>query len=163
MLVWMKPWAMGLLLVACNSRTPSTQPSTPPLEPTASAPVDAPKPSASVAPAGEEAGADAIDRLVRRLAAQPLWTNGVSPQLKLPKTTPVAEVVAQVLLIVSFNPGKVKTHEVISTRSVVIGSEPEPYQAALVDTDQGRKIVLLRYEPPDFGWWSRVFDVPARE
>lgn len=40
-----------------------------------------------------------------------------------------------------------------------IGEDLEPYQALLVDTDQGRKIVLIRHGGPAVGWWSRIFDV----
>ena len=59
---------------------------------------------------------------------------------------------------VSFDPGPVKDHLILATKTLKIGSDPTPYEAVLVDTDQGRKIVLIRYEPSASGWWSRVFD-----
>jgi hypothetical protein len=46
----------------------------------------------------------------------------------------------------------------LETRQVRIpGSLPDVYTAVIVDTDLGKKIVLMKYEGAALGWWSRVF------
>jgi hypothetical protein len=148
-------FVLALTLTACDR----SQPSTPAVSAgaTSAAPVAAVSaaPSASAATVG-----DAIGVLVAKLSASPLWTNGLSPTLPLPKTASVEAVLAEMFQHVSFDPGPVTSHRILVTRRVHIGSEPEPYTAVLVDTNLGRKIVLLRYDGEELGWWSRVFAVP---
>jgi hypothetical protein len=43
---------------------------------------------------------------------------------------------------------------------VQIGEGGRRFVAVLVDTDQGTKIVLLRFAG-SVGWWNRVFDAGA--
>jgi hypothetical protein len=38
------------------------------------------------------------------------------------------------------------------------GGRTDRYTAALVDTDFGVKIVLIKYAGPTLGWWSHVYD-----
>jgi hypothetical protein len=101
---------------------------------------------------------DPIDRLAARLASTPLWNNGLSPQIDLPPTAATDEVVAAVFERVSFDQGRATRHETLRTKPVSIGGDPREYVAVLVETNFGRKIVLLRYEGQSIGWWSRVFD-----
>ena len=105
---------------------------------------------------------DVIDRLVERLSfSHGLWTNGVFPSLGLPETASTEQVVARVFEMTGFDGGNVKSHQIVETRAVRIdGSMPEAYTAVLVDTDMGRKIVLLQYQGTQAGgmWWSRVYD-----
>lgn len=84
-----------------------------------------------------------------------MWQNGGFPRLELLRTASVPDVVAMVLTKVGFDAGRVKTHRILETHVVGIGGER--YTAVLLDTDLGRKIMLLRYGSPS-GWWSRVFD-----
>jgi hypothetical protein len=99
---------------------------------------------------------DAIDRLVARLSKNPLWINGLSPNIELAETTPTKDVVAKVFDAVSFDQGKVTRHTILRERKVTIGQEPRPYTAVLVDTNLGRKVVLVQHQGKS-GWWSRVF------
>lgn len=87
-----------------------------------------------------------------------MWNNGTFPRIELPRTATTSEVVAAVLKKVSFDSGPAKTHRIVGTRSVTISPDPMPYDAVLLETDQGRKIMLLRYDSEAVGWWSRVFD-----
>lgn len=90
----------------------------------------------------------------------PLWQNGLSPQLELPASATPAEVVAAMFRKISFDPGPVKSHRVVESRTVRIGADPEAFTAVLLDTDQGPMVALLRHESARVGWWTRVY--PAR-
>ncbi|MBI3202845.1 MAG: hypothetical protein HYZ29_15000 [Myxococcales bacterium] len=170
----MKPWALSLLLVACDSPAPSS----PPARSTSASPASAPAPSARAAastaspPAEQQApaendastapsaaaGEDAISERVKQLDAHGLWTNGMSPHIPLPSTASTAEVVAKVLAVVGFDKGHVKTHRVVTEREVQVGTDPKPYRAAIVESDLGKKVLFMRYEPDSSRWWSRVYD-----
>jgi hypothetical protein len=103
---------------------------------------------------------DPIEALVDRLSSSHgMWTNGMFPKLDLPATASAEQVVARVFKMISFDKGRVKSHRILETREIRIrGPLPDTYTALLVDTDFGRKIVLLQYTSPSVGWWSRVFD-----
>jgi hypothetical protein len=104
------------------------------------------------------AAVDPIDELVQKLSADPLWLNGRYPDLDLAADAPTDQLIARVLERTGFEDGYVKTHRILETRVVRIKGEiADSYLAALVDTDLGRKIVLLKYERT--GWWSRVYAV----
>jgi hypothetical protein len=99
---------------------------------------------------------DPIPELVARLSATGgLWTNGIFRTIDLPATAPIPQVLALALEYNRYDKRVVTAHRIIETREVRIGVERD-YTAALVDTDLGRKIVLLRHVPN--GWWSRVYD-----
>ncbi|MGA2867154.1 MAG: hypothetical protein ABSF95_21975 [Verrucomicrobiota bacterium] len=103
---------------------------------------------------------DPIQRLVARLSSSHgLWQNGLFPKLDLPATASTEQVVSRVFQMSGFDKGHVTTHRILETRQVRIpGSLPDIYTAVLVDTDLGKKIVLLKHEGPAAGWWSRVYD-----
>ena len=121
------------------------------------------------------AAVDPIDELVTRLSASPLWQNGIYPRLDLPKTASIDDVIARVFQLTGFDEGHVKEHRILETRVVSIRpvdrpalvdprfervrSDPDMYTAVLVDTDLGKKVLLLKYEGTATGWWSRVFPV----
>lgn len=155
----MKPWALSLLLVACESPAPSSptarsaSPAWAATSARAAPSTASPPPSPSAA-----AGEDAISRQVKKLDAHGLWTNGLSPNIDLPPTASTADVVVKVLAAVGFDKGHVKTHRVLTEREVRVGTDPKPYRAALVETDLGKKVLLMRYESDSSGWWSRVYD-----
>ena len=110
---------------------------------------------ASLAPAWSQG--DPVDRLVSRLSgSHGLWVNGLSPTLGLPATAATPEVVAKVLATVGFERGHVRTHRIVAVRDITI-SNSGSYTAVTVDTDLGKKIVLLQFQP-SIGWWSRVFE-----
>jgi hypothetical protein len=103
---------------------------------------------------------DSIENLVARLSSSyGLWQNGITPNLDLPSTASIEQVVARVFQMTGFDKGHVATHQILKKQQVRIsGSLPDVYTAVLVDTNFGRKIVLLKYEGPTLGWWSRVYD-----
>jgi hypothetical protein len=129
--------------------------------------------------AAEQAAAksDPITALVERLSASHVWKNGMYPILGLPATASTDEVIARVFEMTSFQEGPAKRYRILETRLLQIpdslpypspystiaavktsNSLPYTYIAALVRTDFGEKIVLLKYEDPRTGWWSRAYD-----
>jgi hypothetical protein len=106
-------------------------------------------------------GADPIGPLVERLSASHgLWQNGMFADLGLPGTASKPQVVARVFEMTGFDAGHVKAFRITETRQVrIAGSLPDVYTAVLVDTEMGRKIVLLQYGTgANPKWWSRVYD-----
>ncbi len=116
------------------------------------------KPTSTSAPSGMTAttapAPDSIDRLVSRLSSlHGLWQNGLAPAIELPPTATAQEVVSKVLA------GQVTSYKIVKIRSVRIpDSLPELHTAVIVETNDGEKIVLFRYEGQAFGWWSRIYD-----
>ena len=106
--------------------------------------------------------ADPITQLVERLSASHgLWRNGLFPSLGLIEHASDEQIVARVLQLSTFDEGRVTQHRILQTRRVQIRAghqEPqEIYTAILVGTSIGRKIVLLKFNGPASGWWSRVY------
>lgn len=100
-----------------------------------------------------------IERLVAWLSAHPLWENGLFPTLDLPPTASTEQVLSMIFRVTSFDAGRVDEHRILYSREAGIpGSLPNRYTAVLVATNQGQKIVLLRYTGRPVGWWSRVYD-----
>lgn len=118
----------------------------------------APVVSASAAPAEAGAPKDSIARLVAKLEKQPMWTNGGFPKIALPETEKLDKVVTAALDRISFDKGKATRHTILDSRTVTIAPDTHDYTAVLLDTDQGRKIMLLQWQGSVTGWWSRVFD-----
>jgi hypothetical protein len=102
----------------------------------------------------------AIDRLVTQLSgAQGEWRNGLYPALQLDAKATTEEVLKLLFESISFETGRVTSHQILEERAVKIpGTSSESYKAVLVDTDQGKKIVLLQWERANRVWWSRVYD-----
>ena len=115
----------------------------------------------SVTPSLKPQGAqpDPIAALVTRLSAtHGLWINGMFPDLDLPATAPTQQVLEQVFKKTGFDKGNVRTFQIIETRQVQIPAAgfSDAFTAVLVETDLGRKIVLLKSS--SVSWWSRVYD-----
>jgi hypothetical protein len=100
---------------------------------------------------------DAIDRLVAGLAQQPLWNDGRYLEIDLPKTARHEDVVARLFRVV----GAANDFRMVETRSVRLGADPVVYEAIRLETGQGPKIALIRYEGPSAGWWTRLYDSPS--
>jgi hypothetical protein len=111
------------------------------------------------------AASDSIDRLMARLSSyHGLWQNGAFPKLDVPATASTEQVVIRVFQKISFDKGRVAKSSILETRQVRIpGSLPDEYTAVLVETDLGRKIVLLQHVAEPLGWWSRVYDADQRK
>jgi len=103
---------------------------------------------------------DPVDRLVAKLSSSHgLWRNGEFAILGLPATASTEQVVARVFQMDGFEPSQVAKHRILKVRKVRIpGDDPDIYTAVVIDTDFGRKIVLLKYQGPAAGWWSRIYD-----
>jgi hypothetical protein len=122
--------------------------------PTATMTRAAPTPSAAASATSSD---EAIDRLAPRLAASPLWVNGLSPTLDVPATAKPDEVLAQMFTRISFDRGRVTKHTILTTKIVRIPPESEPYTAVALDTNLGPKLVLMKHQG-NYGFWTRVFD-----
>ena len=100
------------------------------------------------------AAADEIDDVVAKLSAtHGLWVNGLYPTLDLPRTATAEQVLTRMFERISFDRGKVTEFKLVQLRTIQL--DQAPMQAALVDTNQGRKVVLFRWEKS--GWWSRTY------
>ena len=107
---------------------------------------------------------DSIALLVSHLSASPLWENGIFPTLKLPAGATIETVVAECLHSTGFDAGHIKSYQIIKKEDVTIPAVGgKNYTAVLIESDLGRKIVLLTYLGTDLGWWSRVFDAAKIE
>jgi hypothetical protein len=139
------------LLAGCT--TPPEQGATPP-----ESQVVAPKLVAS----------DPIDRLVADLSAtHGMWRNGIFPALNLPLTATPEEVIKK-RFDQDVAGGLFTSYKILRIRSVpiattgYIGALADPpadsvwCTAALVETDSGKKILLMKYTGEQ--WWTRVYD-----
>jgi type IV pilus biogenesis protein CpaD/CtpE len=102
---------------------------------------------------------DPIDRLVADYSASHgMWVNGTYPILDMPQTASPEQVIKK-RFEMGLPRGQVANYKILKIRQIhiptgQIGSDL--YTAALVQTDSGEKIVLLKYDGRD--WWSRVED-----
>ena len=112
---------------------------------------------------------DPIDRLAANLASHRLWQNGFTSIMPLPANAATEDVVAKEFS----RPATMPTigYKILKIRQVHIqGSLPDLYTAVLVQTEVGKKIVLLQYQGQMPGWWVRIYDaktsawtgIPAR-
>ena len=120
-------------------------------------------PSVAPSPQPQAAQPDAIDQLVARLSSPShgMWHNGLYQPVSLPATASPDEVGTKVFQkYISMHGSHVGRHEVLATRPVRIpkAGPSDAYTAVLVETNLGRKIVLLQHESPGLGWWNRVYD-----
>lgn len=102
----------------------------------------------------------AIGKLVNRLKAETggLWVNGVYPTLGLPAGASAEQVIAQSIKLSGFAKGHLKTWKLLSLRTVELKDLGAGKTfAALLDSDQGRKILLFHYQGAAAGWWSRFY------
>jgi hypothetical protein len=80
----------------------------------------------------------------------------------LPEEASNVQLVSRILALSSFDAGRVSRHRIVETRQIrVPGELGDLCTAILVDTNLGRKIVILRFSGPAVGWWSRVYDADA--
>lgn len=154
-------------LTACSGGTGDPPPQTSTSGPAATTPTSAaPNPSATAtamptatattAATAAPADAAAIDRLVDKLSKSMLWQNGTFPKIDLPQSASSGEVLRRMFELISFDAGKVTRHTVLAERDVKLGDAS--YKALVVDTDRGKQVVLMRFEGPQVGWWTRSYD-----
>jgi hypothetical protein len=96
---------------------------------------------------------DPIDRLIESLPTHGLWINGIFPKVELPATATASHVVAECMAI-----AHIDKYSIVEVRDVAMPGITEKYRAVLVSTSDGQKIVLMSYENPIVGWWTRIYD-----
>ena len=102
-----------------------------------------------------------IDQLVADLSAsrgwEPWWA-GISSGLGLPETASPEDVIHRIFEM-GMPTGQVRNYKILEIRQVHIpnGDGSGLYTAALVQTDSGKKIVLMQYDGRD--WWTRTYDI----
>jgi hypothetical protein len=143
---------MALLLTAVSVLCGCTFTEEPPLRRVQLQPAVAEQPAAP---------ADSIDALVASLASTGgMWLNGISPVLELPEEAPIEDLVAEFFQKVSYDSGPIGSTKIVEIRPVTIppGWNDDGYTAVLIDTADGRKILVLQHSKAG-GWWCRVYDV----
>lgn len=95
-----------------------------------------------------------IDGLVERFdGGHGLWLNGLTPTVVASETANPRAVLEEMFKVISFDNGPVTEFEVFEERSVQI--DADEYTALRLTTNQGPKIVLIRYRGSE--WWTRVY------
>jgi len=103
--------------------------------------------------------ADPISHLVNRLQGSGgLWVNGVSPLLPYPESIKPEYLVGKILQ--SYDWAGDRPFRILEQREVTI--DATAYQALLLETAGGQKILLLRYQP-GHDWWSKLLDASDQE
>lgn len=96
-----------------------------------------------------------IDGLVERFnGSHGLWLNGLTPTVELPETANSRAVLEEMFKVISFDNGPVTEFDVFEERTVQI--DADAYTALRLTTNQGPKIVLIRYRSGE--WWTRVYE-----
>jgi hypothetical protein len=96
---------------------------------------------------------DPIDRVVRKVSSDDFFTSGMFKPIDLPATASAEELAGKLF---------VPPIKILTNREVRIADDP--YRAVMVETSDGRKVVLFRYDEKRNrdsklkGWWSRVYD-----
>ena len=90
-----------------------------------------------------------------------MWINGFTPTIDLPATASINQVLEQMFKVIGFDDGRVISYQIVETRPVRIhdGIQDSSFTAVLVETNLGRKVVLLKPERSPLGWWSRTYDI----
>ncbi len=101
----------------------------------------------------------AVDRLVSELTKQPLWINGSFPRINLEKSASTKEVAAAYFSQTSEAKGRIEEWTIENEQPVTIpGSHGSDFTAITCSTDQGERILLIRYLSSEVGWWCRSFE-----
>ena len=109
--------------------------------------------------AGEIQKPDSIDWLVAKLVSSGGWESGIVSSVHLPESA-VAERIVSSAFSLSWEFKGHAIGKVVEIRQVQFPHISKVYQAALVETDAGRKIVLFTYQRGNIGWWFRIYDAP---
>ena len=161
---WRISWlliAATLVAAGCAKGDPQAAPAAPRAVPSPAVASEeepapqAPSPDPDESPSQAEV-ADPIDALVADLGdTHGRWNHGLSPDLRLPETATIDEVLTRMFTWISFDEGRVTEHRIVEQREVRIDEHSAPLTAVRVATNLGDKVVLLRYEA--MGWWTRAY------
>jgi hypothetical protein len=142
---------LGVMLVACGNAQGPPEPSE---EESVIASEELESDEAAPAESDPYALPTTIDGLVEHFSGGlGLWLNGLYPTLDLPEMTPPQAVLEAMFQLISFDEGRVTEFEILEERVVQI--DEADYKALRLTTNQGPKIVLMRYGSE---WWTRVYD-----
>lgn len=139
---------------ATNRTTPDAPPATPEARGRSVAPTGLVPPSSIHMD-------DPIEALVERLSlTHGMWVNGFAPKIDLPANAPTNQILEQMFKVIGFNNGRVTSYQIVEMRQVRIhgGFQDTNFMAVLVETNLGRKVVLLQHQISSVGWWSRTYD-----
>ena len=102
---------------------------------------------------------DPISDLAKRLNSQNgMWINGLYPEILLPPTASTTEVINEAVKISGFDEGHIKEYHIVTTRKLLLNDgNLHEYTAILLDSDRGRKILLMRHN--GHSWWTRFYKV----
>lgn len=99
---------------------------------------------------------DPIDNLVKKLSSDPYWYNGYEYPLRLPPNVSQVDLVLEALKHSDLPQPTPASIHIASHRDVIIHNIT--YSAFLLETDVGRRIVLLQYVALLHGWRHFVFE-----
>lgn len=99
----------------------------------------------------------AFDRFVNALSESMLSQRGQAPTESVPASADWNVIVGRVLESTAFDGGSISRHDIIRRSPVTISGRPSQFWAYLVDTNLGRKIVLLEGLGMRREVWSRVY------
>ena len=109
-----------------------------------------------------------IERLQAKLSADSMWINGETPVFPdLKESTDPETVALRFLYAFGYgdfdNPKEVRKgtkNKILDVQRIRIqGVSPDIFTAVLLDTNLGKKIVLVQFtESLGGNWWGRVFD-----
>jgi hypothetical protein len=92
-----------------------------------------------------------------------MWVNGAYPIISLPEDAKPEAVLAQAFKMTGFDKGHIKTYRIREVRGVELtASGMKNCFAVLVESDLGKKILLLRYQGKQ-RWWTRFYDAIPKE
>src|SRR5580704_11098962 len=104
------------------------------------------------------APSDPTDRVIQRISSNPYFRNGAVKMIELQKSAPIDEVIKQAVKNdIHFALSIPEPIKVISKRDVKI--QGKLYTAVLVDTQSGRRVVLISWLEASHSWWNRVYDI----
>ena len=100
---------------------------------------------------------NAIDRLVKKLGSDGMWTNGLSPDIGLPADAMPEDVVAQAVKK-SLSPEEIKVYRILRVREIKFDPPVGRAFAALIQTDARTRILIFYPFASTKGWWTRFYD-----
>ena len=102
------------------------------------------------------AAVDPISRLADILNENRLWTSEGFSAINLPRDATPLQVAKELFTQTKDYKGKIEDFEVEQTKKVTIHNDN--YTATWFGTNQGGRIILMRYVSPQVGWQAGSFD-----
>ncbi len=97
-----------------------------------------------------------IESLAKKLSeSHGLWTNGTFKPIVLVENVTDEQIIKQFVKNVVDEEHKLTKHKILKSQQINISSQE--YRAVLLDTNLGRKIILMKFYSPK-SWWTKIFD-----